>query len=131
VEDIKKTNEDHAQFFDPVVYQVSGPGRKTYDTNDMEPRPQDEGKLKNVYFAQLAKDIKIKPRGEDRGIFTQVVEYAAENPDLMLDLDDVQRVADEQGFVMPSEAAGTNWDKLAAVRAEARFPAKPSRRRRR
>lgn len=65
----------------------------------------------------LASGVVNHPTGEDRGILTQVIEWAVANGQAAnYTTDDVQMIADQQGFVAPAESRNFHWDVKALVR---------------
>ncbi|KAK4541804.1 hypothetical protein LTR36_007336 [Oleoguttula mirabilis] len=87
-----------------------------YDAAGYTPRPQDAASLYNAKLVHVAGGVVNWPVGQDRGVVTQAIEYAVRNNRTDVTTVDIPRLAQVQGFAMPTEAAGTQWDQLGRVR---------------
>ncbi|EME40091.1 hypothetical protein DOTSEDRAFT_28011 [Dothistroma septosporum NZE10] len=66
----------------------------------------------------LANGVVNHPTGEDAGILTQVIQWALTNGQAAnYNTDDVQTIADQQGFVSPAEGRTFHWDVKALLRS--------------
>ena len=66
----------------------------------------------------LANGVVNHPTGEDAGILTQVIQWALANGQAAnYTTDDVQMIADQQGFTLPAEARNFHWDVKALLRS--------------
>ena len=88
----------------------------TYDASNYAPRNR-QG-LMNASLVNIAGGVVNWPAGQDRGIVSQVIEYAHNNGFDQYTTADIPRIAQQMGFAAPSEAVGGNWDQNARARVE-------------
>ncbi|KAK4554109.1 hypothetical protein LTR86_008950 [Recurvomyces mirabilis] len=106
-----------AEFGDPTWTQTKAvPGQvsvvTSYDVSTYTPRHKKH--LTTIKLLDVARGVQWWPATSDRGIVTQVVRYARDNPIPCADFttDDIPHVAAQQGFTMPRGASRSDWDAL-------------------
>ncbi|KAK3671588.1 hypothetical protein LTR78_008511 [Recurvomyces mirabilis] len=106
-----------AEFNDPTWTQTkAAPGQVSvvtdYDVSTYIPRHRKH--LITIKLLDVARGVQWWPATSDRGIVSQVVRFARDNPVLCVDFttDDIPTVATQQGFVMPRDASRSDWDTL-------------------
>ncbi|KAF2861079.1 hypothetical protein K470DRAFT_263916 [Piedraia hortae CBS 480.64] len=94
-------------------------GLTRYHVGHILARHKDYNNLGTYPLAAMARGVTIAPSGEDRGILTQVIEYATLH-EPMATVKDIGRIVKEQKFTMPLESQDrtVDWDDLAAQRAK-------------
>ena len=92
---------------------------RVYDASNYVPRPRvTRSAMTTARLVNVARGITIWPAGEDRGIVTQVIEYAHQHNDLQYTIADIPQLAQQLGFVAPHEASTAQWDQNANTRAQ-------------
>jgi hypothetical protein len=100
--------------FKPTTHKAFMTPVASYDASNYAPRNRHS--LIDASLVDIAEGVVNWPVGQDRGIVTQVIEYAHNNGLYQYTTDDIPRIAQQMGFVAPSEAAGNNWDQNAKER---------------
>ncbi|KAF2859797.1 hypothetical protein K470DRAFT_258483 [Piedraia hortae CBS 480.64] len=93
-------------------------GASRYHVGHVKNRAHREKALGLYPLAAMADGVRVHPSKADRGLMTQVIMWAKENDDKAT-IEDIDRIVEEQGFELPSEALDTavSWDKEAFYRA--------------
>lgn len=81
-----------------------------YDTSGYKPRKSSRLIPEHYSLLEIAKGVRKWPAAEDSGVVTQVIRYARDNNLGKLTTADIDRIARQEGFTMPEDASGNNWD---------------------
>lgn len=94
----------------------------SYDVSTYTPRDNiSTSSLFTAKLVDIAEGVKNFPKGEDRGVVTQAIEYAVRNQLDGLTTADIPQLAAQQGFQDPFDSFGSEWDQHAEERMEARI----------
>lgn len=93
----------------------------SYDATNYAPRQQPAPRPFTAKLVKIAKGVKNWPKGEDRGIVTQAIEFAVRHRRSDLTTADIPKLARTYGFQDPQDSLGNQWDQHALQRNEARI----------
>ena len=111
------------EFFNDLSFKPSTHGHvmtpvTSYDASQYAPKAGFASALEAATLIDIAQGVVNWPMGQDRGIVTQVIEYAHQNGLAQYTTVHVPQLAQQFGFMAPNEASTTRWDQNARVRAE-------------
>ena len=90
----------------------------SYDASNYAPRDNIANLLVDATLVDIAEGVVNWPTGQDRGIVTRAIEHAHTNNLRQYTAADIPRLAQQMGFVAPTEASGPQWDKNAWQRVD-------------